>query len=90
MSEQGITLLRPLGKKEILRPGKPTLKKPRQLVDSVNYTLEDQLDLAQHGGRSAKGGAVRFAQLVLALAAAIWHNFQTGQAVSRSLTAYGH
>jgi hypothetical protein len=27
---------------------------------------------------------------VLALAAAIWHNFQTGQPVSRSLTAYDH
>jgi hypothetical protein len=25
---------------------------------------------------------------VLALAAAIWHNFRTGQVVSRSLTAY--
>ena len=31
-----------------------------------------------------------FAKRVLALAAAIWHNFQTGQAVSRSLTAYDH
>jgi hypothetical protein len=33
---------------------------------------------------------VRVAQRVLALAAAIWHNFRTGQAVSRSLTAYDH
>ncbi len=26
----------------------------------------------------------------LPLAAAVWRNFQTGQAVNRSLTAYGH
>jgi hypothetical protein len=33
---------------------------------------------------------VRVAQRVLALAAAIWHNFRTGQPVNRSLTAYDH
>ncbi|MEU4897316.1 hypothetical protein AB0B12_32025 [Streptomyces sp. NPDC044780] len=43
-----------------------------------------------HGGRTAEGVAVRVAQRVLALAAAIRHNLQTGQAVSRSLNAYGH
>ncbi|MFG2636165.1 IS982 family transposase, partial [Streptomyces sp. NPDC048362] len=36
------------------------------------------------------GVSVRVAQRVLALTAAIWHNFHTGQAVSRSLTAYDH
>ncbi|MGW2934603.1 IS982 family transposase, partial [Streptomyces sp. NPDC001156] len=49
-----------------------------------------QLDLEQHGARTHEGVAVRVAQRVLALAAAIWHNFQTGQAVSRSLTAFDH
>ncbi|MEU3096675.1 IS982 family transposase, partial [Streptomyces sp. NPDC006967] len=44
----------------------------------------------QHGGRTVEGVAVRVAQRVLALAAAIWHNFQTDQAISRSLTAYDH
>jgi hypothetical protein len=34
--------------------------------------------------------AIRVAQRVLALAAAIWHNHRTAQAVSRSLTAYDH
>ncbi|MFF4147857.1 hypothetical protein ACFY0A_42860 [Streptomyces sp. NPDC001698] len=29
-------------------------------------------------------------QHVLALAAAVWHNFQTGQAVTFSPTAYGY
>ncbi|MEU5270546.1 hypothetical protein AB0G77_18795 [Streptomyces hygroscopicus] len=36
------------------------------------------------------GVAIRVAQRVLAMAAAIWHNFRTGQPVTRSLTAYGH
>ncbi|MFJ9917452.1 hypothetical protein [Actinacidiphila glaucinigra] len=90
LSEQGITLLRPSRKKEVLRPGEPMLKKVRQLIESVNDTLKGQLDLEQHGGRTVEGVAVRVAQRVLALAAAIWHNFQTGQAVSRSLTAFDH
>ncbi|MYV49349.1 IS982 family transposase [Streptomyces sp. SID2888] len=90
LSEQGITLLRPSMKREAARPGEPMLKKVRQLIESVNDTLKGQLDLEQHGGRTYEGVAVRVAQRVLALAAAIWHNFQTGQAVSRSLTAYDH
>jgi DDE family transposase len=90
LSVLGITLLRPSRKREVLRPGEPMLKKVRQLIESVNDTLKGQLDLEQHGGRTCEGVAVRVAQRVLALAAAVWHNFQTGQAVSRSLTAYDH
>jgi hypothetical protein len=90
LSEQGITLLRPSRKRELLRPGEPMLKKVRQLIESVNDTLKGQLDLEQHGGRTVEGVAVRVAQRMLALAAAIWHNFQTRQTVSRSLTAYDH
>lgn len=89
-SEHGITLLRPSRKKEILRAGEPMLKKVRQLIESINDTLKGQLDLEQHGGRTMEGVAVRVAQRVLALAAVIWHNFQTGQPTSRSLTAYDH
>jgi hypothetical protein len=33
---------------------------------------------------------VRVLQRVLALTAAIWHNWSTGQAVMRSLVAYDH
>jgi hypothetical protein len=87
-SEHGITLLRPSRKKEILRAGEPMLKKVRQLIESINDTLKGQLDLEQHGGRTMEGVAVRVAQRILALAAAIWHNFQTGQPISRSLIAY--
>jgi hypothetical protein len=84
LSEQGITLLRPSMKREANRPGEPMPKKVRQLIESVNDTLKGRLDLEQHGGRTCEGVAVRVAQRVLAPTAAIWHNFQTGQAVSRS------
>lgn len=90
LSEQAITLLRPSRKNEVMRAGEPMLKKVRQLIESINDTLKGQLDLEQHGARTHEGVAVRVAQRILALAAAIWHNFQTGQAVSRSLTAYDH
>lgn len=90
LSADGITLLRPSRKTEVLRAGEPMLKKVRQLIESVNDTLKGQLDLEQHGGRTIEGVAVRVAQRVLALAAAIWHNFQTGQATKRSLTAFDH
>jgi hypothetical protein len=85
-----VIALRPSRKKEILRTGEPMLKKVRQLIESINDTLKGQLDLEQHGGRTREGVAVRIAQRVLALAAAIWHNFHTGQAITRSLTAYDH
>ncbi|WP_405770620.1 transposase [Actinacidiphila glaucinigra] len=70
LSEQGITLLRPSRKKEVLRPGEPMLKKVRQLIESVNDTLKGQLDLEQHGGRTPGGVSVRILQRLLALTAA--------------------
>ncbi|HKS48889.1 MAG TPA: transposase [Amycolatopsis sp.] len=90
LSEQGITLLRPSRKKEVLRAGEPMLNKVRQLIESVNDTLKGQLDLEQHGARSIEGIGARIAQRLLALSAAIWHNFRTSQPVTRSLTAYDH
>ena len=66
------------------------LKKVRQLIESVNDTLKGQLDLEKHGGQSFEGVAIRVAQRVLAMAAAIWHNNKTGQPVTRSLIAYDH
>ena len=90
LSAQGVTLLRPSKKKEVLRAGEPVLKKVRQLIESVNDTLKGQLDLEQHGGRTPEGIAVRVAQRVLSLAAAIWFNFRTGQDISRSLIAFDH
>lgn len=90
LGEFGITMLRPSRKDEQARFGEPMLKKVRQLIESVNDTLKEQLDLERHGGRSFAGVAVRVAQRVLAMAAAIWHNNRTGSSISRSLIAYDH
>jgi len=90
LAEQGIELLRPSRKQEQAHYGEPMLKKVRQLIESVNDTLKGQLDLEQHGGRTFAGVAVRVAQRLLAMAAAIWHNNKTGAPVTRSLTAYDH
>jgi Transposase DDE domain len=90
LAEQGIGLLRPSRKREKARCGEPMLKKVRQLIESVNDTLKGQLDLEQHGGRTFEGVAIRIAQRILAMAAAIWHNRKTGAPVTRSLIAYDH
>ena len=73
-----ITLMRPSRADEQARYGEPMLKKVRQLIESVNDTLKGQLNLEGHGGRSYAGVAVRVAQRILAMAAAIWRNNQTG------------
>jgi hypothetical protein len=90
LAQVGITLLRPALKRETKRFGEPMLKKVRQLIESVNDTLKGQLDLEFHGGRTCEGVAVRVAQRVLALAAAIWFNNLTGAPVTRSLIAFDH
>jgi hypothetical protein len=53
-------------------------------------TLKAQLDLEFHGGRTSEGVAIRVAQRITALAAAIWHNNKTGAPITRSLIAYDH
>jgi hypothetical protein len=90
LGEYGITMLRPSRKDEKARYGEPMLKKVRQLIESVNDTLKGQLDLEDHGGRSFEGVAVRVAQRVLAMAAAVWHNNATHAPITRSLIAYDH
>ena len=56
----------------------------------MNNTLNTQLDLEGHGGRTIAGVAARVLQRILALTAAIWHNNKTDQSILRSLTAYDH
>jgi Transposase DDE domain len=90
LGEHGITMLRPSRKDEKARFGEPLLKKVRQLIESVNDTLKGQLDLEDHGGRSCQGVAIRVAQRLLAMAAAIWHNHHTNAPITRSLIAYDH
>lgn len=83
----GATFLRPDRADEKPRFG--SLGGVRQWIESVIDTLKGQLSLERHGGRTLQGVFVRVAQRLLALAAAIWHNRQTGQP-GRSLTAYDH
>jgi hypothetical protein len=90
LSAQGITLLRPSRKKEVMRAGEPMLKKVRQLIESVNDTLKGQLDLERHGGRTTEGLYARITQRLLAMAAAIWHNWAADENVKRSLISYDH
>ena len=90
MDESGIELLRPTRKGEKPRPGARFFKPLRQIIESINDTLKDQLNLEQHGGRAPSGVTARVIQRLLAMTAAIWHNDQTGQAIRRSLTAYDH
>ena len=62
----------------------------RQWIEAIIDTLKGQLTLEDHGGRTLAGAYARVAARLLALAAAIWHNWQTAAPVKRSLIAYDH
>jgi hypothetical protein len=84
----GLHLVRPDRKDEKPRHG--PIGWIRQWAESVNDTLKGQLDLERHGGRTPAGVYARITQRLLAMAAAIWHNWATGQPDKRSLIAYDH
>jgi hypothetical protein len=84
----GVLLVRPDRKDEQRRFG--NLAGVRQWIESVNDTLKGQLDLERHGGRTPAGVYARVAQRLLAMAAAIWHNWTINAPVKRSLIAYDH
>jgi hypothetical protein len=84
----GAALLRPDRADEARRHG--SLGRWRQWIESAFDTLKDQLGLERHGGRTLAGVWVRIAQRLLALAAAIWWNWQIGAPDKRSLVAYDH
>ena len=90
LNQTGIAVVRPAYRNETPRPGRGLLRAVRQSIESVNDTLKDQLGLEHHGGRTTAGVTVRVLQRVLAMTAAIWHNWHTGQPIMRSLTAYEH
>jgi hypothetical protein len=90
LNDNSITVIRPAYRTEAPRPGRTLLRAVRQSVESVNDTFKDQLDLERHGGRTPAGVAARVLQRILALTAAIWHNWHTGQPIMRSLVAYDH
>jgi hypothetical protein len=62
----------------------------RQWVEAIFDTLKDQLGLERHGAHTIQGVWIRVAQRLLALAAAVWCNWQLGASVKRSLVAYDH
>ena len=84
----GVLLARPDRRDEQRRFG--NLAGVRQWIESVNDTLKGQLDLEGHGGRTPAGVYARVAQRLLALTAAIWHNWRINAPVKRSLIAYDH
>ena len=84
----GAALLRPDRADEPCRLG--SLGRWRQWIESTFDSLKDQLGLERHGGRTLAGVHVRVAQRLLALAAAIWWNWQTAAPDKRSLVAYDH
>jgi hypothetical protein len=59
----------------------------RQWIESVNDTLNGQLDLEYHGGRTTEGLYAQTTQRFLASTATIWHNWH---ASTPSLIAYDH
>ena len=81
----------------LIRPARKDEKQPRpfpnwlrQRVEAVIWTLKNQLGLERHGGRIPAGLRARIIQRLLALNACIWHNWQIGAPVKRSLIAYDH
>jgi hypothetical protein len=81
-------LIRPDRKDEKPRFGR--LARQRQWIEAIFDTLKGQLTLEHHGGRTLAGVYARVAARLLALAAAIWHNWRTAAPIKRSLLAYDH
>jgi hypothetical protein len=88
VGELGATLARPDRADERYRFG--SLGGVRQWVEAIFDTLKDQLGLERHGAHTIQGLWVRAAQRLLALAAAVWFNWQLDAPVKRSLVAYDH
>ena len=65
-------------------------RKPVEEVLQCVTDFKHQLGLERHGGRVPAGLWARIVQRLLALNAAIWHNWQIGAPVKRSLIAYDH
>jgi hypothetical protein len=83
-----LTLIRPSRRDE--KTPRPFPNWLRQRVEAIIWTLKHQLGLEDHGGRVPLGLWTRIVQRLLALNAAIWHNWSIGAPVKRSLIAYDH
>ena len=87
-AQLGLTFMRPDRRDETRRHG--NLAPIRQRIESIIDTLKGQLSLEDHGARTRTGVIARINQRILALAAAIWHNWTINAPVKRSLTPYDH
>jgi len=87
MAGLGARFLRPDRKDEPRRNG--SLGPVRQWIESTFWTAKGQLTLERHGGRTLPGLCVRVALRLLALAAGLVHNQQSGDP-GRHFTAYTH
>lgn len=89
----GVHLLRPARKNTCDPAPSPAgrrLLRMRQWIEAIFDTLKGQLSLEQHGARTRHGIYARVGQRLLAMAACIWHNTNTGVSNRRSLIAYDH
>jgi hypothetical protein len=84
----GCRLIRPDRRDEATRHG--NLGGIRQWIEAIIWSAKDKLSLERHGARTLPGLIARLSQRLLALAAAIWHNYQIGHYPVRSLTHYDH
>lgn len=87
IAERGATFLRPDRRDEQPRFG--ALGRVRQWIESVFWTCKGQLGLERHGARTLPGLGARIGLRLLALAAALWHNWEIGEP-GRHLSAYAH
>lgn len=71
-----LTLIRPARRDE--RTPRPFPNWLRQRVEAIIWTPKNQLGLEHHGGRVPLGLWTRIVQHLLALNAAIWHNWNVG------------
>lgn len=87
MAALGARFLRPDRRDEPHRNG--SLGPVRQRIESVFWTCKGQLALEHHGARTLPGVCTRIALRLLALAAGLVHNHDTGDP-GRHFAAYGH
>ena len=89
----GVHLVRPARKNSadpVAGPAQRRLLRMRQWIEAIFDTLKGQLSLEQHGAHTRGGIYARVGQRLLAMAACIWHNTNTGAPSKRSLIAYDH
>jgi hypothetical protein len=77
------------------RPRFGNLGGVRQWIEAIFDQFKDQLSLERHGAHTMAGLAARIAQRLLAMGAAVWHNWQLWEAGAldtplRSLISYDH